>query len=98
MEADCNGDYCREIRSALVEREVVKSESRREEKCQEEFEKLGELLDMDVLENQQYVALKKLMFEMRNQKYSYEEAIQKLYDILYLTLKCRGELKCMNIL
>lgn len=75
----------------VVEREVVKSESRREEKCQEEFEKLGELLDMDVLENQQYVALKKLMFEMRNQKYSYEEAIQKLYDILYLTLKCRGD-------
>ena len=73
-----------------AERTIAKLESRREYgKCEKEFEKLKDILDMTLLENQQYFALKKLMFMVKKQEYSYEEAIAKLYEILKLTLECK---------
>ena len=73
-----------------AERTVAKLESRKEyERCEKEFEKLKDILDMTLLENQQYFALKKLMFMVKKQECSYDEAIAKLYEILKLTLECK---------
>lgn len=69
-----------------IERELAKLESRKESsKYKEVFAKLKVVIDMTLLENQQYYEWMVLVID--KQKYSYDEMIQKLYDILRITLK-----------
>lgn len=70
-----------------IERELAKLEYRKKyEECENILKQVEHSLDMSYIENQQYIQLKQISIDIDRKKQEYQESIEKLYDILYITL------------
>lgn len=56
------------------------------EEAEEVLQKLEEKVDVTEIENQQYIMAEKVRFALLNEKIPYEDGIEKLYEILKMTV------------
>lgn len=62
------------------------------EKAEEVLQKLEEKADADNIENKQYIMAEKVRLALLNEKISYETGIEKLYEILKMTMPDKTKL------
>ena len=75
-----------------LEKKIAAAEHRhRVELAKAYRQEIQKNLDLSVVSNQQYSLSEKVRQELRDGKYSKEEGIQKLYEILQMTLKCEHQ-------
>lgn len=71
----------------VLEKQIACAEYKGDnKKANDLINKMQEKLDMSITENKQYIQTERLYVRLQNGKIGYEEGIEKLYDILHMTL------------